>query len=295
MLQLLTILTLTFSLLFSASESSPLQERFEQLLQSILLKDTSETDLKESALIQDIPLEHWQLNVVGPYCSAGRLMVPDEDGDHKGCTAFLIAKNHALTARHCVQKQREGAHAWRSAKTRPLNDLKLCLRRNCNFPGRCLNATKVRVSKTLADYALITYRESSYCTHWLRYLDGSSWSGPGVELFGYPNYPPTSPGNPTNCPYDPFFHSVCDSSQMNGDNELSYECESLHGMSGSPVSVPSESGVYGVHTRLNSITGKGYGVLITEDRYCVIAACINEDGNADFGGNKCSYRSCKLQ
>ena len=97
------ILMFTIGLLTSASESiaAPLQTHFEQFLQLILQDTAGETDLRETALAQDIPLKHEQLSYVGPYCSAGRLMI----GENNGCTAFMITKNHALTARHCVQRQ----------------------------------------------------------------------------------------------------------------------------------------------------------------------------------------------
>ena len=306
MAKLLIILMVVFGLLVSASDSAPdlLQDHFEQLLQSILFQETAaETDLQETALEQDaigetdlkntahtqnIPLEHQKSSYAGPYCSAGRLMLSEE----KGCTAFMIEKNHALTARHCVQNRkstgyRGAPYGGALGNVKPLSDLTLCLRRNCNFQGRCLTATKVRVSKK-ADYALITYQEDVYCTHWLRY--SNTWEGKPVELFGYPNKPP---GNLTKCPYNALCHSACGSSKgVKSGDRIHYDCEGPSGMSGSPVSVPSKSGVLGVHTRVVGVIGMG--VLITKDRYCGIAACINEDGNTNFGKNHCSARSCDL-
>ena len=139
------ILLLATGLIFSPRESfasDPLKTRFEQLLRLIMHQDTtSETNLQETALAQDIPLEHEPLSSVGPYCSAGRLMTgPGQDG----CTAFMITKNHALTAKHCVLIQGEGGAATRSPMKRPKHELTLCLSRNCNKEGTCLTAIDVK-------------------------------------------------------------------------------------------------------------------------------------------------------
>ena len=286
------VLLLVTGLLFSVRESFasyPLKTRFEQLLQLIMLQDTtSETNLQETALAQDIPLEHEPLSSVGPYCSAGRLMTED------GCTAFMITKNHALTARHCVLIKMEGGGASRSKITRPKHELSLCLGRNCDIEGTCLTASRVKTS-TRSDYALITYEEDYWCYHSLRYSD--TWDGSQIELFGYPNRPwPTSPGDPTSCRYDPLYHSVCSSTSGRWDGDIIRYCdESVNGMSGSPMSVPTESGVYGVHSGKNN--GRGQGVLITKRRYCDIASCINYDSRyKDWGASTCSgyHKNCAL-
>ena len=102
------VLMITFGLLVCAGESIAsdpcrrLQNRFEQLSRSTLLHETAagETvfEFEETALAQNVPLEcmEWPMYYTSPYCSVGRLLTDDN------CAAFMISKNHALTAKHCV-------------------------------------------------------------------------------------------------------------------------------------------------------------------------------------------------
>ena len=140
-----------------------------------------------------------------PYCSVGKLVTQD-------CTAFMITKNHALTAKHCVTTNtgRGFQPGARQPEKLPVDKLTLCLGRRCDTEGTCLTASHVEISKQ-ADYALITYEEDHWCTHRLRYSD--SWDdGSQIELIGYPN-------SIRNCQYDPLLHSIC--SDTTGPHENS--------------------------------------------------------------------------
>ena len=226
------VLMITISLLVYASESiagDPCRRCIKQVSRSTSLHETvaAETvfEFEETALAQNIPLERvkWPMFYASPYCSVGKLL------NDENCTAFMISKNHALTAKHCAIRSRRPGGPF--IEKLPVEKLTLCLGRQCDTEGTCLTARHVKISDW-ADYALITYNEDHWCTHWLRYSD--SWDdGSQIELIGY------RCGLTKDCQYDPLLHSVC--SDTTGPHEFKkkliyYNCESLPGMSGSPMS-----------------------------------------------------------
>ena len=195
-----------------------------------------------------------------PYSAIGYLST--------GCTAYLVGPRHLITAAHCVHQDGNTAAILRPSQ------LSFYLRRNCDTSGTWYGISEVLTYYQYRnsgddDYDIACLLLSSTVSNWMGYAYRNPMPRVSGEICGYPS-------DRTGTFYRCFYCSRCSDVERAGwwifrsDTRLQYTCDTVGGMSGSPVMTDDHDSTstlysYGVHT-----TGRGsenQGVRISRDYF----------------------------
>lgn len=198
-----------------------------------------------------------------PYSAVGYL-------SPRGCTAYLVGPRHLITAAHCL-------HPGRNTRAidRP-SQVTFYLRRNCNRYGVRYTISEVLVYRQYRnsgdeDYDIACLLLSATVSNWMGIAYRNPMPTVSGEICGYP-------GDKTRT-YRCFYCSRCNNVERvrtgwfgwgRSDTRLRYTCDTLGGMSGSPIITDDHDSTsilysYGVHT--HGSTPRNEGVRISRNYF----------------------------
>jgi V8-like Glu-specific endopeptidase len=206
-----------------------------------------------------------------PYSAIGYLST--------GCTGYLLGPRHLITAAHCLHPDGDTAAIF------PGSQLSFYLNRNCYSYGTYYGISEVLVYSQYtyygnSDYDLACLLLTSTAYNWMGFAFREPMPTVSGEICGYPGDIPAPA-------YECFYCSSCSDIKHPSTgwwsvnkNRLEYTCDTVGGMSGSPVMTGDHDSTshwysYGVHTNGGS---SNKGARITETVFYDICQWICDTG-----------------
>ena len=199
-----------------------------------------------------------------PYSAIGYLST--------GCTAYLVGPRHLITAAHCVHPRGNTRGIYSGSQ------LTFYLRRNCYRYGIRYGVSQVLVyseyrNRGSVDHDIACLLLTSTVSDWMGYAYRDPMPTVSGEICGYPGDKKRT--------YNCFYCGTCTDVQhlrfgwfgwSRNDKRLQHTCDTVGGMSGSPVLTDDHDSTsrlysYGVHTHGTGNSRHNKAVRITRNYF----------------------------